>query len=160
MAGAGDDASPRPNLDRSPETPTDRTHQREHKHHYLCDLLSPHSRGCCSRALVNPAHQNTGCWSGCLLCQSVQWWVLQTGCCNNPASKVSLISLTEGRPTCVCVCAGARPNPPKVFLSAASAGRRSRTPAAETRHKKKQTCKKARREAAQHRSKPSQGPTG
>lgn len=28
MAGAGDDASPRPNLDKSPETPMDRTHQR------------------------------------------------------------------------------------------------------------------------------------
>lgn len=73
VAGAGDDASPRPNFDKSPEIKTN----------VRGEIKKSNKRG----KRMNMAHQSKGCLSGCLLCQSVQWWELQMGCCNNPTKK-------------------------------------------------------------------------
>lgn len=149
VAGAGDDASPRPNFDRSPEitdgedtsklTQTSQVASRNPPNggkaaendtslllwlHYEDVISVPvclkikkktvcepdmilrklqHNWPILSNAFMNMAHRSKGCLSGCLLCQSVQWWVLRMGCRNNPTRKITFICHPEMRMTCACL---------------------------------------------------------
>lgn len=93
VAGAGDDASPRPNLDKSPVSAGDagrhrvNTRVKVYRPHviryiFVCVIASMAAAD--FKHYSRMAHQSKGCSSGCLLCPSVLSWELQKGCCNNP----------------------------------------------------------------------------